>query len=288
MKKESRILIYSMVNNGVIAFLKIWGGLFFKLESLLADGLHTISDLVTDIFCIIGLKLSKKRPTKYHPFGFGKLEYLTNLFIGIILLLLGIFIVVNSFNTKKTIPSLSLLWVVLVTIILKYIAIYIMAKEGRKTNSQALLTSAKESKMDLYSSIGVMIITILLQFEKQIPILKYSDMIGTIIIGVLVLKMAFVVIKSNSLALIGEVDENKDILNNIESIVLTNPNIEKCLSKLIKYGSYYALDLTLVINKNLSFKQVVKIEKEVKRNLLRKKSLHIKNIMIYVTDEVEY
>ena len=82
MNLELKTLIYSMLNNLVISVIKIVGGFIFNLSSLLADGMHTFSDFITDIVCLIGSRISKKKPTKYHPFGFGKVEYLTNLFIG--------------------------------------------------------------------------------------------------------------------------------------------------------------------------------------------------------------
>ena len=90
MKVEFKILIYSMINNLVISTLKIIGGFILGLSSLLADGLHTFCDFITDIICIVGAKLAKRRPTKRHPFGYGKFEYLTNQFIGVILFLLTI------------------------------------------------------------------------------------------------------------------------------------------------------------------------------------------------------
>ena len=98
MKLEFKVLIYSMINNLIISIIKIIGGMIFSLGSLFADGMHTFSDFFTDIVCLLGAKVSKKRPTKSHPFGFGKVEYLTNLFVGIVLVLLGIFIIINSFN----------------------------------------------------------------------------------------------------------------------------------------------------------------------------------------------
>lgn len=72
MKKEYAILIYSMVNNLIIAAMKIVGGVIFGLSSLFADGLHTISDFITDIILMVGVKISNKKATKHHPFGFRK------------------------------------------------------------------------------------------------------------------------------------------------------------------------------------------------------------------------
>ena len=98
MKQEYKCLFYSMINNFVIGVIKISGGIFFNLTSLFADGMHTFSDFITDIISFIGSKISRKKPTKVHPFGFGMVEYLTNLFVGIIILLLCVFIIYNIFN----------------------------------------------------------------------------------------------------------------------------------------------------------------------------------------------
>jgi len=167
MKVEFKVLLYSMFNNLAIAILKVFGGIYFNLSSLMADGLHTFSDFITDIVSLVGAKISKKRPTKYHPFGFGKVEYLANLFIGVILFLLGVFIIINGFGKEHIIPPMSLLWILFVALILKIIVIFIMNKVGKKINSQMLITSVKESKVDLYSSAGVIVITVLLQLAPS-------------------------------------------------------------------------------------------------------------------------
>ena len=276
MKLEFKILIYSMINNLVIAILKAVGGVIFGLSSLFADGLHTFSDFITDIVCLIGAKISKKRPTKSHPFGFGRVEYLTNLFVGIILVILGVFIIINGFEQKEGIPPLTVLILLAVTFILKLIAIIIMHKTGEKINSQLLITSVKESSADLYSTIGVMIITILLQFSNKLPILKYSDLLGAILIGFIVIKTAFNIIISNSLSLIGEVEEQ----------VLKQKHIEDLKVLLIKYGAYYKLQLTLVLDPKISLRTATKIEDNIKKDIVRHRSLKVKYVTVFIAEKI--
>lgn len=285
--KTNMILIYSMINNFVIALIKIIGSLYFNLGSLFADGLHTLSDLITDIVCLIGTKVSKKKPTKYHPFGFGKVEYLTNLFVGIVLFLLGIYIVVSSFFKEEVIPPLNVFYLVLLCFILKFIAIMIMYSVGKKTHSQVILTSVSESKSDLYSSIGVMIVIFLLQFSNQIEFLKYSDFVGSIIIGIIVLKTAISIIIHNCLSLIGEVEENKELDFKVKELLLKEKHIKEMKTTYIVYGSYYKLQLGLVLDSNLSLRQISMLEKRVKQTIIRHRSLKIKYVTIYVTNKIE-
>ncbi len=286
MKEESKVLTYSMINNLIISIIKLIGGVFFGLSSLFADGMHTFSDFFTDIVCIGTAKITKKKPTKSHPFGFGKVEYLTNLFVGIILLSLAIFIIVNAFGKDAIIPPVSVLGLLLLVFILKLIAILVMHNVGKKTHSQLLITSVKESSADLYSTIGVMIITILLQFSKQIPILKYSDILGSVLIGIIVLKTAFNIIIANSLSVIGEIEEDKELIENIKQVVLKDSNIDNLKITLIKYGAYYKLQLTLVLNPNLTLKEATQIEKSVKKRILQHRSLNIKYVTIFITDKI--
>ena len=121
MGREASVLIFSMVSNLVIAVFKIVGGILFQFGSLLADGLQTFSDFVTDVVSFLGAKFSKKQPTRSHPFGFGKVEYLTNLFVGVLLLLLSIFIIINGIFSTWHIPELLVLWLLIICFIIKVI-----------------------------------------------------------------------------------------------------------------------------------------------------------------------
>ena len=286
MKLEFKMLVYSMINNLVISIIKIGGGIFFKLGSLLADGMHTFSDFITDIVFLMGAKISRKKPTKYHPFGFGRVEYLTNLFVGIVLLLLGIYIVISSFNKEFIVPPLNVLILLSIVFLLKLIAIGLMHKVGDTINSQVLITSVRESMADLYSTISVIIITILLQFSNKIEILKYSDIVGSILIGIIVLKTAFTIIIDNSLSLIGEVEEDDEKLNKIYEFIKNEKGVKDLDFSLIKYGSYYKLQLNLELDSKLNLRQVSKIEDKLKKDIVRHRSLKIKYVTIYVTNKI--
>ena len=287
MKLEFIILIYSMINNLIIAVTKIVAGFMLGLSSLLADGLHTFCDFVTDIICMIGSKVAKKKPTKYHPFGFGKIEYLTNLFIGIVLLLLGIFIIIHSIGSKTVIPAISLLWLLFGTLILKFIAIAIMNIIGKKINSQLLVTSVEESKTDLYSSIGVLFITIILQFANKYEFLTYLNVIGTVLIGLYVIKTAIEIMAHNSMSLIGETIEDEETINKINKYLKEFKDIEDTRIRLIKYGSYYKLELGLDVTDNMSLRRITILENKVRKGIIRHRSLKVKYVSIYVTNKFE-
>ena len=287
MKLETAIIIYSMINYLIISSLKIVGGLLLGLSSLMADGLHTFVDFITDIISIIGIKFSKKKPTKHHPFGYGKIEYLTNLYIGVILFLLGTFIIVHGLISKTVIPPISLLGVLLVALGLKLAAILTMHIVGEKIHSQLLITSTEESKTDLYSSIGVLFITIILQFANKYEFLTYLNVIGTVLIGLYVIKTAIEIMAHNSMSLIGETIEDEETINKINKYLKEFKDIEDTRIRLIKYGSYYKLELGLDVTDNMSLRRITILENKVRKGIIRHRSLKVKYVSIYVTNKFE-
>jgi len=286
MKPEEKMLIVSMINNLIISIIKIAGGFVFKLNSLFADGLHTLSDFITDIISILTTKVEKRKPTKHHPFGFGRVEYLSNLFIGILLFALGISIIIGAFTSEKATPPIMTLVLLAVVFTLKLLAILAMNKLGKKINSQILITSVEESKTDLFSTIGVFFITILLQFSEKFPILEHSDMIGSIIIALIIFKTALKIIVANSFSIIGETENNKELEEKVRKLIYTNKKIKKDKQEFMKYGSYYKLHLTLELDENIKLKDITKLEKRIKNTIVRHRSLKIRYVSIYITDKI--
>lgn len=287
MKLERKSLIYSMINNLIISIAKVLGGIFFNLSSLFADGMHTFADFITDIFALIGAKISKKRPTKIHPFGFGRTEYITNLMIGVIIIILGVYILIGSFEKEPVIPSLMVIILLVILSIMKIVAIIYLNKCGKKLNSSILLTASKESMTDVYSTIGVIIIVIIMQFSNQIPVLEYADLVGSILIAILVIKTGIPIIRQNVLNLIGEVDIEESHVSLVKDILDNFKQIDKSHIQLIKYGSYYKIHLTLELNPKLTLMKINKLEKEIIKSLKKIKQVKIKYINIDVVPSLK-
>jgi cation diffusion facilitator family transporter len=271
-----------MVNNLLISIIKVSGGIIFHVSSLFADGMHTFSDFITDIFALIGSKISRKRPTKIHPFGFGRAEYITNLLIGVIIILLGIFILVTSFFKEPIVPSLAVIGLLIGVTLMKLYSVNTLLRNGEKLNSGLLLTAAKESMTDVYSSVGVVLVVIVMQFSNYLPILEYADILGSIIISLLVIKTGIPIIKQNVMNLIGEVDIEKTHLESIENILNNYEVINKHRTQLIKYGSYYKTHLTLELDPNITLREISDLENKLTIELKKNKTIKIKYINIDV------
>ena len=93
MKPVFKTLIISFLGNCVLVILKYVVGIITNTQVLLADSMHSLSDLITDVVAIIGSKMSYKKSDIKHPKGYGRIQYVTNLIMGVVILLLSINII---------------------------------------------------------------------------------------------------------------------------------------------------------------------------------------------------
>lgn len=282
MKLELRLLVFNLISNLVTTVLKVTGGLIFGMSSLVADGFHTFTDFVSDIITIIGLKLSRKKPTKENPWGFGRVQYLTNLFIGIILFLLGIALIIICFFLEIKIPDIKVLYILILAIFIKSTSLLYLEKKARKLKTQTLVVSIEESKSDLIASICIVGIVIMLQLSHYISILKYFDLIGGLILSYLVAAAGFKIVKENALNLLGTVETDEDKITIIKNIIKNISDVQVDNIELIKYGAYYKVHFVLILNPKLTLREIQLLENKIIFALKRSKKINVKHINIDV------
>ena len=131
MNYVTKTMIISVFTNIFLAVVKIVFGFLAHSSALIADGIHSFSDLSTDFFAILGNYLARKPADKEHPFGHGKIEYLTSIIIGTLVLIVGLGVIYNAANSEVTIPSAVVIVVTVITIILKYLLSMYVIKKGK-------------------------------------------------------------------------------------------------------------------------------------------------------------
>ena len=264
MKKVSVIMGISFFTNSLLAFIKVIIGFIFKSGALIADGVHSFSDLVTDVIAIIGNFISNKPADDKHPYGHGRLEYLTSLIIGTIILLLGFSVISNSLNKEIVIPSIVVSIVCIFTIIAKLILSLFLINRGKILKNNILISSGKESSTDVISSIVVLVSSILIQFSNEYSFFRYADVVATIIVGIFIVRVGFLIIKENVSILIGECETDEEVVNDLKKLILEFEEV-KYVDKvaLLKYGPYYKLICEVSIDGNLSFSEAHKIVHDI-------------------------
>lgn len=272
----------SMIINFIFTALKIVGGLLGKSETLLVDGVNTFCEFISNIISLIGSKISRRRSNHTHPFGYGTVEYVTNLFVGIIILLLGVLLFIKTFISETEVPNFNLIYLLMFVMIGKLFLGFYLNKRSTELNSSSLLISAKQAFVDCYSSLLTFIVVVLSQFSDKLEILKYSDFVGSLIISIIIFYTGFKIIKQNVLPLSGEVLEDHSIIGEIEKKVEKLGHVDLTDIGLIKHGSYYLAQITIEIDPRMSALRIVKLEDKITK-ILKSKKYNIK----YVTINVE-
>ena len=115
--KEDKVIIITMILNLIVAILKLVSGIIFSFSTLIADSIQSFIDFFTDIASLIANKIGKRRANKIYPFGYGQVYYVSNLLTGILLFMVGIFVLFQVFASKNNfIPNLYVLFILLVII----------------------------------------------------------------------------------------------------------------------------------------------------------------------------
>ncbi|MGI6206048.1 MAG: cation diffusion facilitator family transporter [Anaerovoracaceae bacterium] len=151
-KKIIRVSTTGIIANFILAAVKIVIGLFSGSIAIISDAVNNMTDSASSFITIIGTKLANMPPSKDHPFGYGRIEYITSIIIGIILLYTGVQMMASSI--KKIIHpeelhySVVMLVVIAATIGVKIFLSRYTANAGKKYNSGALAASGADARND--------------------------------------------------------------------------------------------------------------------------------------------
>ena len=282
MSAVTKTMVVSMIVNVFLSLIKIISGILGSCNSLIADGIHSISDLSTDIIAIIGNKLSLKPADNKHPYEHGKIEYLTSLIISIVILFLGFSIIYNTINRQTVIPKVWVLIVSFITIISKYFLSSFIIKQGKRINSTILIASGYESRSDAVGSIGVFLSVIVMHLSSYINIFKYADKVATIIIAILIIKTGFNILKENIGLLLGEQLIDEDYLQKIKNIIYEEEDLKIKNIHILRNGPYNHLVATITMNNFISLE-----EAHDKIDLIELKVKEYDEKIKYVTIHVE-
>ena len=276
MDKGNKVMLTSFITNILLAIFKIISGIIGTSGALIADGIHSFSDMITDIFAVIGNTISKKPADFEHPFGHGNAEYLTCLVIGLIVAFMGINVIKEGLIKTSNIPNILTSIVVLITIIAKLILSSYLLKKGKEYKNDILVSSGKESFSDVISSF-IVLISVLLS-----KIFKYSDKVAMIIVGLLILKIAFEILKENISNLLGKQVLDKDYIDSLKQIIKSHKDIIDIDELIIiKYGSLKKIDCEVVMDKNMKLEKVHKIVDHIEKEI-KEKDKTVSNIIIHV------
>ncbi|PSU45221.1 cation transporter [Photobacterium frigidiphilum] len=258
------------IANVALALLKITIGKITGSQALIADGVHSFSDLVTDTAILIGSRYWTAPADKEHPYGHGRFETLTNIFIGVILAIVGIGIGWDSINSigneAKTNPGMLAFGAAIASILVKEILYRWTVIQAKKINSRALHANAWHHRSDALSSLPVAIAVIANYF---VPDLHYLDQVAALLVTAMILKAAFEILWP-AIMEITEAEADSDIENKIQQYAAENSDIREVHAiRSRRTGSSILLDFHLLVDPDMSVDKAHEITEDFKSHILK-------------------
>ena len=269
----------TIIGNFILAFIKILIGFIARSTAMLADGMHSLSDVITTIGVIIGLKLSHKEADKSHPYGHEKIESITSLFLAIVLFLVAISIgysgIIKIINHSYVTPGFSAIIAAIISIIVKELMYWYTIKYANQINSPSLKADAWHHRSDALSSAGALI-----GIAGARMGYTFLDPLVAIIIALVIIKVAFDISKQSIAQLIDEAASEEDIQVIIDRIKSIDGIYEIKNLKTRKHSNRLYVDVDISVDATLTVEEGHKIALYV-HNLIEEDS-RIKHCMVHV------
>ena len=277
-KKMMFVSKFAIVVNIVLALLKIISGNIFKSVSLISDGLNSLSDLITNILVIIGLKVGENPEDKEHPFGHGKIESVFSVIIGTFIMITAFDIIKENttglFQLKgKVITSPMPLIITVIVIIIKVFQLIFM-KNNTKDYRGALINSLLEDyKADIVISISVLAGILL---SKINPVF---DVFVGISVAIYIMYSGYNLIKDNALILLDSQDE--ELLENVRKDLSEFDEIENAHDfRMTTSGKNIYLFIDVRMDKSLTIDEAHEITNKISK-FIKHKYKNIKRVLIH-------
>ncbi len=268
-KGGRKAAIVAILANTFLTIFNIIIGMMSGSYALISEGGHTLSDITTTIIAYIGFKIGQKPADKEHPLGHGRAEAISGLVIMLFLTMVAYEIMSGAieklFNPSTiTTPDIYAAGMAIFGIFINYIISEYIIRLGKQINSPAIVADGKHQKIDIFSSIAILIGVIVSNIGY--PIL---DPIIGLIIGFLILKTAYEIGKENIDNIMGRIP-SEEFVNEIRKIANESSEYAKNAHdiKVDYLGSYAAVTLHIEMDRNMTLDESHKIVHVVQNNII--------------------
>ncbi|SFN47028.1 cation diffusion facilitator family transporter [Chryseobacterium oleae] len=210
---------------GVILFIgKIIAWKLTNSDAVFSDAMESVVNVISAFMGLYSLHLAAKPKDEDHPYGHGKVEFVTSGIEGALIAIAGIMIIyegINSLVVGKTLAKLDLgIWIIAATAIVNYLLGYISIKKGQAENSLVLVSSGKHLQSDTITTLGVVISLVVVYFTK----IYWLDSVVALVFGFYIIYVGYKIVRKSLSGIMDEQDP--DLLNQIIKVLEDNRRIE--------------------------------------------------------------
>lgn len=274
------ITYLSIVANIGLSLVKAGIGLFAGSLALLADGIHSLSDVATDAAVLLGLRLGSKAPDQCHPYGHGRAETFSAGLVALILVLVGggmiYYATLAIARDEITVPRFEVLVAAVISIVAKEWLYRATRRVAIRSHSPALYANAWHHRSDALSSVAVAIGFITLRFGFE-----HGDQLAAITVGLMIIWVGVKVI-SDALRELTEGAIDPETIEHIKKIINANASIRqwhKLRTRTV--GREIFLDLHILVDPDLNIKAAHEIAESLE-NTLNQQITRPLNITVHI------
>ena len=256
-----------IIGNFFLVAFKAFVGIIAGSVSIIMDAVNNFTDALSSIITIIGTKLSNKKPNKKHPYGYGRIEYITSTLIAMLILFAGCMAVYESIESiidyfnNGTMPTFEVYSIIIIaSAILIKVGIGLVFKgKGKKLESDALKASGMDALFDSILSTATLVGMFVAKYANL-----YAEGYLGIVIGLFIIRSGFEVLKESLSSMIGD-RFDKDYVNEIKDAIKSIDGVMGCYDLILNsYGHNKNIgSVHIGVSEELKAKEIQAIERDI-------------------------
>ena len=252
------MVVTSLFINALVIFAKIFSGLVFGSYTLIVGGYYTLCNFTSDFLGFSSSLVRGRKASKKEPFGYGKLPMYGMSSYGLIIVLVGLFVLIKAFILKYDYIDLRIILPIMVIVFSLFVFAKILFKKGKDVQSEMLMDITHDTYFDgIISVIGIFFIVL----GSFMPIF---DLLGVIFVSLLIINKGIKIIVDNILLVKGQNDLSKKIIKAVESSMKECDGIYYSNCNLINVRNYYKAVVEVLVDDEVILSDLIMWEEYVK------------------------
>ncbi len=215
--------VLNLFGNILLLAIKLLGGIFGRSQALIADAVHSLSDIIISLMLLVSLKVSSVPPDDDHHWGHGNVEYIASTIIGVLLICAAITITMASLISIITgnidDPGILAVWAAVISIVTNEILCRQGICVGEQMNSPVTIANAREKRSDAYTSLAALIGV----FGAKMGF-RVFDPIAAIIVGFMIARFGLDTLLEGVKG-ISDRSFDKELLTDVRKLILKEEGI---------------------------------------------------------------
>lgn len=272
--------IVGFAGNFGLAVLKGWAGIVSNSSAMIADAVHSASDIFASMFIYISLKIAQKPADKEHPYGHGRAEVISTLVVVGMLVAAGVEIIRTAITTIRHgalhAPGDLALYAAISSVLINELMYQFMYRAGVKTNSPSTIANAMDNRSDAFSSIAALIGII--GAKLKYPVL---DPVAGIVVALFIFKMSYD-IAMDAVGQIMDKSVGEKKIQEVTTLALTVNGVKSVHGiRIRRSGAVFLVDLDIVVDPKITVEMAHDIGESV-REMIRVQMDKVSDVRVHI------